>query len=319
MDNQNQTTIVTSFVLLGFSYNPTMQVFLFLIFSFMYVITVLGNTMIVMVIKGSSNLHSPMYFFLSHLAFLDICFSSVTVPKLLLIFSLSHAISYNGCLTQMFFIILTAGSEAYLLAAMAYDRFVAICKPLHYVQIMSTSFCRWLVVGAWTIGFGYAMVNTLPVLKLSFCGSNIIRHFSCEFPSVLALSCTDTFLNAMTLLTTGGAVGASSFFIILLSYIRIISTILKMHSAEAKRKTFSTCSSHLIVVILYYGSGLFRYMRPKTASSAIMDTLFSIQYSISTPMLNPIIYSFKTREVKEAIKKLMRCKPLISPTNAVLY
>nr|XP_060639095.1 olfactory receptor 5V1-like [Anolis sagrei ordinatus] len=308
MDNQNQTSIITYFVLLRFSDNSAMQAFLFLVFSSVYGITLLGNITIIIVIKCNNHLNTPMYFFLGHLAFLDICFSSVTVPKLLVILFVSQTISYNGCLIQMFCLFLIAGTEAFLLAAMAYDRFVAICKPLYYVQIMNRAFCRWLVGGAWTIGSGYAMANTLFVLKLTFCGSNIIKHFSCEFPSLLVLSCTDTSLNAIILLITGGVVGVSSFFIIILSYIYIISTILKIHSAEAKRKTFSTCSSHLIVVILYYSMGSFRYLRPETVSSVVVDTLFSIQYNITTSMLNPIIYSLKTREVKEGIKKLMGYK-----------
>ncbi|XP_060639093.2 olfactory receptor 5V1-like [Anolis sagrei] len=308
MDNQNQTSIITYFVLLRFSDNSAMQAFLFLLFFFVYGITLLGNVTIIIVIQCNNHLNTPMYFFLGHLAFLDICFSSVTVPKLLVILFVSETISYNGCLIQMFCLFLTAGTETFLLAAMAYDRFVAICKPLYYIQIMNREFCRQLVGGAWTIGSGYAMTNTLFVLKLAFCESNIIRNFSCEFPSLLALSCTDTSLNVIILLVTGGVVGISSLFIIILSYIYIISTILKMHSAEAKRKTFSTCSSHLIVVILYYSMGSFRYLRPETVSSIVVDTLFSIQYNITTSMLNPIIYSLKTREVKESIKKLMGYK-----------
>ncbi|XP_062992676.1 olfactory receptor 8H3-like [Elgaria multicarinata webbii] len=308
MEIANHTTTVTFFVLLGFSYNPPVQIFLFLVFFCIYAATLMGNMMIIVVIRGNSHLYSPMYFFLSHLAFLDICFSSVTVPKLLMIFCASQVISYHGCLTQTFFFLLTGSAEAYILAVMAYDRYAAICKPLHYVLIMNRVFCRWLVVGAWTISFVYAMVNILPILKLVFCGSNIINHFSCEFPTVLALSCTETSPNIMAFLITFGAVATSSLLVILVSYIHIISTILKIHSGEAKRKTFSTCSSHIIVVVLYYGSGCFRYMRPNSASSMVVDNLFSIQYSIFTPILNPIIYSLKTREVKEAIKKLMGCK-----------
>ncbi|XP_025033328.1 olfactory receptor 5V1-like, partial [Python bivittatus] len=255
---------------------------------------------------------SPMYFFLTHLAFLDICFSSVTVPKLLVIFWARQSISYLGCFTQMFFVFLTGSTEDYVLAAMAYDRYAAICKPLHYVRIMNKAFCRWLVGSAWAVGLLCAMTNILPALKLDFCGPNFIRDFSCEFPSLLALSCTETSPNWMAFLISGSAVSGCSLIIILVSYIHIISTILKLNSAEAKRKTFSTCSSHLIVVVLYYGTACFRNMRPSSASSIIVDELFSIQYKISTPMLNPLIYSLKNREVKEAIKKLMGYKDLIS-------
>ncbi|XP_062992678.1 olfactory receptor 5G9-like [Elgaria multicarinata webbii] len=310
---ENQTTTVTSFVFLGFSYDPLIQNFLFLIFFFIYVVTLIGNITIMMVIRSNSNLNSPMYFFLSHLSFIDICFSSVTVPKLLFNIYATQAISYNSCIIQMFFIFLTATTEIFILAAMAYDRYAAICKPLHYVQVMNRVFCRWLVSGAWAVSFFQAMANTLPVLKLVFCGPNIINHFSCELPSLLALSCTETSLNTIMFLITAGILMIFSFFVILLSYINIVSLILKIHSAEARRKTFSTCSSHLIVVVLLYGTGCLRYMRPRSASSIIMDEYFSIQYSISTPLLNPIIYSLKNREVKEAIKKLI--KKLIKKAN----
>ncbi|XP_062992679.1 olfactory receptor 1E5-like [Elgaria multicarinata webbii] len=306
MEVENQTTTVTSFVFLGFSYDTTIQNFLFFIFFFIYVVTLMGNITIMTVIRGNSNFNSPMYFFLSHLSFIDICFSSITVPKLLDNVYGSQAISYNSCLTQMFFILLTGTTECFILAAMAYDRYAAICKPLHYVQIMNRAFCRWLVGGVWAISFFHAMTNTLPILKLVFCGPNIIQHFSCELPSLLVLSCSETFLNITVFFISACILALFSFFVILLSYVNIVASILKIHSAEARRKTFSTCSSHLIVVVLFYGTGCLRYMRPRSASSIIMDEYFSVQYSISTPMLNPIIYSLKNREVKEAIKKVIK-------------
>ncbi|XP_053119749.1 olfactory receptor 8H3-like [Hemicordylus capensis] len=302
---ENETT-VSYFVFRGFSYSQPVQNFLFLVFLFIYIITLIANIAILMVIRSNRHLSSPMYFFLSHLSFLDVCFSSVTLPRVLMNFSTDKTISYNGCIAQMFFVIFTGCTEIFILTAMAYDRYAAICKPFYYVQIMNPAFCRGLVGSAWGIGFIHGLVNSLPVLKLMFCGQNIIRHFSCELPTLLALSCTETFLNKITFLITASAVVIFSLYVVLVSYIQIISTVLKMHSAEAKRKTFSTCSSHLIVVVLFYGTAIFRYLRPKSASSIIVDEFFSIQYSICTPMLNPIIYSLKTREVKEAIKKLMR-------------
>ncbi|XP_025029782.1 olfactory receptor 5V1-like [Python bivittatus] len=308
---ENQNTTVTSFVLLGFSYTWPVKIFLFLAFFLMYALTLLGNMMILVV---TSHLPSPMYFFLAQLAFLDMCLSSVTVPKLLVIFWARQSISYLGCFTQMFFVFLTGGTEDCVLAAMAYDRYAAICKPLHYVRIMNKAFCRWLVGSAWAVGFLCALTNIISILKLDFCGPNIIRDFSCEFPSLLPLSCTDTFPNWIIFLISGSAVASSSLIVILVSYIHIISTILKLNSAEAKKKTFSTCSSHLIVVVLYYGTACFRNMRPSTASSIILDEFFSIQYSISTPMLNPLIYSLKNREMKEAIKKLIGYKSLFPCT-----
>ncbi|XP_053120477.1 olfactory receptor 5A1-like [Hemicordylus capensis] len=306
---ENQTT-VTYFILLGFPYNPPIQMFLFFTFALIYVATLLGNMMIMIVIRSNRNLHSPMYFFLSHLSFLDICYSSVTVPKLLTNLYGSKRISYNGCIAQVFFIVLTGTTEALILAAMAFDRYTAICKPMHYVQIMNSVFCRLLMGSAWAISSLYSMLNALSLLKLVFCGPNIIKHFSCELPSLLPLSCTETFLNRIMFFITATTLAGSSFFVILASYIQIISTVLKMHSAAAKRKTFSTCSSHLIVVMLFYGTSCFRYMSPTSSYSAIVGEFFSIQYSISTPMINPIIYSLITKEVKEAIKKLIWYKSL---------
>ncbi|XP_077170226.1 olfactory receptor 5BS1-like [Paroedura picta] len=305
MDNQ---TTVTYFVLLGFSASPPVQIFLFLLFLFIYMATLLGNLAILTVIWNNSHLQSPMYFFLSHLSFIDICFSSVTVPKLLENFSSSQIISYGGCLVQIFFILSTASSESFILAVMAYDRYAAICKPLHYVQIMNKLWCRCLAGGAWAFAFTHAFMNTLFVLKLVFCGPNMINHFSCEFPSLLALSCTETTTNSILFFISGTIFAISTLSLILFSYIHILSTVLKMRSVEAQKKTFSTCSAHLIVVFLFYGTGCFRYMRPNSGSSGILDDFFSIQYSISTPMLNPIIYSLKTREIREAVKKLMGYK-----------
>lgn len=301
---ENQTT-VTYFVLLAFSYTPVVQTILFLMFSLMYAVTLIGNILIMTVIRNNSNLHSPMYFFLSHLSLIDMCFSSITVPKLLLNFLTSQEISSNGCIAQVFSVMFSACTEVFILAAMAYDRYAAICRPLHYIQIMNNDFCRCLVGGAWAIGFLHGLANTLPILQLVFCGPNIIEHFSCELPSLLALSCTETALNWITFFITCCVTGGCSFFVILLSYIHIISLVLKINSAEVKKKTFSTCSSHLAVVVLFYSAALFRYLRPNSISSTVLDDFFSIQYSISTPMLNPIIYSLKTKEVKEAIKKLM--------------
>ncbi|XP_066485839.1 olfactory receptor 5A1-like [Tiliqua scincoides] len=308
---ENQTS-ATYFVLLGFSDNPLVQIFLFLMFLCIYAATLMGNMVILMVIRTNTHLHSPMYFFLSHLSFLDVCFSSVTVPRVLMSLCSSRTISYYDCIAQTFFIFLTGCTEVFLLSAMAYDRYAAICKPLYYAQIMNREFCSGLVGGSWAKGFIYSLANTLPLLKLTFCRSNVIRNFSCEFPSLVALSCTDTFLNRVMFFMAANTVGGFSFLVIVLSYIHTIRTVLKMHSAEAKRKTFSTCSSHLIVVVLYYTSSAFRYFSSSIASSVILDELFSIQYSIATSLLNPIIYSLKTREVKEVIKKLLRHKPLMS-------
>ncbi|XP_015278316.1 PREDICTED: olfactory receptor 5V1-like [Gekko japonicus] len=195
---------------------------------------------------------------------------------------------------------------------MALDRCAAICKPLHYVQIMNRVLCRLLIGGAWTIGFIQGLINTLPLLKLMFCGQNIIRHFSCEQPSLLALSCTDIYINRIILSITANAVGISSFLLISVSYLHIFSTVCKMHSAEAKRRTFSTCTPHITVLVLFYSSSWLRYTMPDLISSIVLEEILSIQYSICTPLLNPIIYSLKTKDMKEAIKQLMGYKPLLS-------
>ncbi|XP_024079034.2 olfactory receptor 5V1-like [Terrapene carolina triunguis] len=302
---KNQTT-VTKFILLGLSSDPQMQIFLFLVFLVIYLITLGGNIVIMLVIRTDSHLHTPMYFFLFHLSFVDICYSSVTVPNMLINLLAEHkTISFNGCITQMFFIILSAGAEGFILSATAYDRYAAICDPLRYMERMSKGICVLLVSGTWTTGFFCALLNTVFTLKLHFCGYNQIHHFSCELPPLLHLSCTETFTNQVVLLTSIALFGSSSFLLTLISYIHIISTILKIRSAEGRRKAFSTCSSHLIVVGLLYLTAFFQYTKPSSVSSVALDEIFSVQYSILTPMLNPIIYSLKNKEVKTAVGKML--------------
>ncbi|XP_039357870.1 olfactory receptor 8S1-like [Mauremys reevesii] len=305
MTMKNQTT-VTEFILLGLSSDPQMQILLFFVFLVIYLITLGSNIVIMAVIRADSHLHTPMYFFLFHLSFVDICYSSVMVPKMLMNFLAEHkTISVNGCIAQIFFFILSAGNEAFILSAMAYDRYAAICDPLHYMQTMSKGICVQLVSGAWTTNFFYALLNTVFALKLHFCGPNQISHFSCELPPLLQLSCTDTLTNQVVLLTSALVFGLSSFLLILISYIHIISTILKIRSAEGRRKAFSTCSSHLIVVGLLYVTGFLQYTKPSSVSSVVLDEIFSIQYSILTPMLNPIVYTLKNKEVKTALRNIL--------------
>ncbi|XP_067391460.1 olfactory receptor 8S1-like [Emydura macquarii macquarii] len=304
MEMENQT-MVTEFILLGLSNDPHLQIFLFLVFLVIYVITLLGNVMIILVISSDPQLHTPMYFFLFHLSFVDICYSSVTIPKMLQNFLAERkTISANGCFAQNFFFLLSGCTEGFMLSVMAYDRHAAICDPLHYVNIMNKRVCSQLVAGAWTMSILFALINTLFLLNVSFCGPNEVNHFSCELPLLLALSCTETFTNEVVLLMSVVIFGLSSFIPILVSYIHIISTILRIRSAEGRRKVFSTCSSHLTVVGLLYLTALCQYMKPRAASSVVLDELFSIQYSILTPMLNPIIYSLKNKEVKMALGKI---------------
>ncbi|XP_065271680.1 olfactory receptor 5V1-like [Emys orbicularis] len=305
MKMKNQTT-VTKFILLGLSSDPQMQIFLFLVFLVIYLITLGGNIVIMVVIRADSHLHIPMYFLLFHLSFVDICYSSVTVPNTLMNLLTDHkTISVNGCITQIFFFFLLVVTEAFILSAMAYDRYAAICDPLRYMDTTSTRICVQLVSGAWAIGFIDALLNTVFTFKLHFCGPNQISHFSCELPPLLQLSCTETLTNQVVLLTSAVIVGSSSFLFSLISYILIISTILRICSAAGRRKAFSTCSSHLIVVGLLYLTAFFQYTKPSSVSSVVLDEMFSIQYSILTPMLNPIIYSLKNKEVKTAIGKML--------------
>ncbi|XP_030402994.1 olfactory receptor 8S1-like [Gopherus evgoodei] len=305
MPMKNQTT-VTEFILLGLSSEPQMQIFLFSVFLVIYLITLVGNIVIMVVIRAHFHLHTPMYFFLFHLSFVDICYSSVTVPNGLRNFLAEHkTISVNGCIAQMFFILLSAGAESSILSAMAYDRYAAICDPLRYMERMRKGICVQLVSGAWTIGFIYALLNTIFTLKLHFCGSNQIHHFSCELPPLLQLACTETLTNQVVLLTSVVIFGSISFLLTLISYIYIISTILRIRSAEGRHKAFSTCSSHLIVVGLLYLTGFLQYTKPSSVSSVLLDEIFSIQYSVLTPMLNPIIYSLKNKEMKTALRKTL--------------
>ncbi|XP_044839683.1 olfactory receptor 5V1-like [Mauremys mutica] len=305
MTMKNQT-IVTEFILLGLSSDPQMQILLFLVFIVIYLITLGINIVIMAVIRADSHLHTPMYFFLFHLSFVDICYSSVMVPKMLMNFLAEHkTISVNGCIAQIFLFILLAGNEAFILSAMAYDRYAAICDPLRYLERMSKGICVQLVSGAWAIGFFHALLNTVFSLKFHFCGPNQINHFSCELPPLLQLSCTDTLTNQVVLLTSSLVFGLSSFLLTLISYIYIISTILRIRSVEGRHKAFSTCSSHLIVVGLFYLTGFLRYTKPSSIFSVVLDEIFSIQYSILTPMLNPIIYSLKNKEVKTTLRNIL--------------
>ncbi|XP_026519218.1 olfactory receptor 1009-like [Terrapene carolina triunguis] len=302
---ENQTT-VTEFILRKLSSDPQTQIFLFSMFLVIYLITLGGNIVIMVVIRADSHLHTPMYFFLFHLSFVDICYSSVTVPNMLMNFlAEDKTISVNGCIIQMFFILLSIGAEIFILSAMAYDRYAAICDPLRYMERMSKGICVQLVSGAWTIGFFHALLNTVFTSKLHFCGPNEINHFSCELPPLLQRSCTDTLTNQVVLLTSVVVFGSSSFLLTLISYIYIISTILRIRSVEGRRKAFSTCSSHLIVVGLWYLTAFFQYTKPSSVSSVVLDEIFSIQYSILTPMLNPIVYSLKNKEVKIALGKTL--------------
>ncbi|XP_040344962.1 olfactory receptor 1440-like [Herpailurus yagouaroundi] len=298
-------SMITEFVLLGLSSDPQIQTMLFVLFLGIYLLTLVGNLVMILVIRVDPRLHTPMYFFLGHLSFLDLSFSSVTVPKMLQNFlSQNKSISMWGCITQTFFFTLSGGTEACLLSAMAYDRYAAICHPLVYTMVINRPLCIVIVSIAWAVGFLISLLNSLFIHKLYFCGSNIILHFSCELPPLFPLSCTDPIVNEILLAVSCAFLGLLTLPLILFSYSRIISAILNIRSSERQAKAFSTCSSHLTVVLLFYGTALFRYISP--ASGSVLERVVSIQYSVITSLLNPLIYSLKNQEVKAALQRMLK-------------
>ncbi|XP_015271115.1 PREDICTED: olfactory receptor 5V1-like [Gekko japonicus] len=301
----NQTP-VQEFILLGFSNHPELQIFLFLVFFAIYTVAFLGNLSILLVVVVDGRLHTPMHFLLGNLSFVDMCYMSGTVPQMLANFlRASKTISYPGCLAQIFTLISCVGAECLLLAAMAYDRYVAICHPLLYMVIMNRKACLQMVAASWTGGFLNSLVHTLLTSALSFCGPNEIRHFMCDVPPLLELSCSDTALNRAVLHTASVFIGISPCLFIVFSYVFIASAIRRIRSPEGRRKAFSTCTSHLTVVITFFGTALFNYNRSNAGDSLDADVLVSTLYCIVTPTLNPIIYSLRNQEVKEALRKLV--------------
>ncbi|XP_007936148.1 olfactory receptor 8S1-like [Orycteropus afer afer] len=295
---------ITEFVLLGLSADLKIQALLFVLFLGIYLQTLMGNLLMLLVIRVDSHLLRPMYSFLSHLSFVDLCFSSVTVPKLLenLLFQ-KKTISMEGCLAQVFFLFGTGGTEACLLPVMAYDHYVDICHPLLYGQMMSNQLCKGLVWGSWSIGFVDALINILLALNLDFCADRSIPHYSCELPSLFPLSCSDVSTHVSVLLCPSLLYALGTCVLIFFSYTLIVSTILSISSSTGRNKAFSTCSSHLTTVLLFYGSGFFRYVMPNSDSR--LDLIF-VQYSVITPSVNPLIYSLKNNVVKAAVRRNLR-------------
>ncbi|KFO27241.1 olfactory receptor 8S1 [Fukomys damarensis] len=294
---------ITEFILLGLCADIQVQAVLFVLFLVIYLLTLTGNLMILLVVMADVNLNSPMYLFLGHLSFLDVWYSTVSLPKMLENFmSNTKTISVEGCLAQAFFIFVTGGTEACLLAVMAYDRYAAICHPLLYSQMMNNQLCKNLVWGSWGFAFLNALINTLPAVNVDFCEYRTIPHYNCELPSVFLLSCSNVSTN-ITLMFWSFVIHAFGTFVaILSSYVCIVSTILSISSTTGRSKAFSTCSSHLTTVISYFGSACLRYLMP--ASGSPLELIFSLQYSVITPMLNPFIYSLKNKEVQTAVRKL---------------
>ncbi|XP_053459133.1 olfactory receptor 5V1 [Nycticebus coucang] len=302
MEGKNQTDL-SEFVIWGFSNLNELRFLLFTIFFLTYICTLGGNIFIILVTMADPHLHTPMYYFLGNLAFLDICYTTTNVPQMMVhLLSDKKSISYMRCVAQLFAFIFFVGSECLLLAAMAYDRYIAICKPLRYSVIMNKTLYSQLAASCWTGGFLNSVVHTVLTFRLPFCGNNQINYFFCDIPPLLILSCGDTSINELALLCIGVFIGWTPFLCIVLSYLYIISTILRIHSSEGRKKAFSTCASHLIVVLLYYGSAIFTYVRPISAYSLEKDRLISVLYSVVTPMLNPIIYTLRNKDIKEAMK-----------------
>ncbi|NXA17835.1 OR5BC protein, partial [Ibidorhyncha struthersii] len=294
---------VTEFVLLGFT---NLQELLFLIFLLIYITTLAGNLGMIVLIRTNSHLHVPMYFFLSHLSFMDICYSSSITPKFLSgLLAERNVISFNGCITQFFFFIVFGTTEAFLLAVMAYDRYVAICEPLHYLVAMPHGVCVQLVVGSYAAGSLNAFVHTSGLLRLSFCGPNLVNHFYCEMPPLLLLSCSDTWLSKMVMAVCVGFIITTSVLAIVVSYACILLTVWNIRSAEGRHKAFSTCASHLMAVVLFYGSAAFLYFHPFSRHAEDQGKTASIFYTMVTPMLNPFVYSLRNKEVRSALRRAM--------------
>ncbi|NWR80941.1 O1020 protein, partial [Centropus unirufus] len=309
MAAEGNLTTVAEFVLLGFSEQGDVQVVLFIVFLVSYVVTLLGNLGMLVLIRLDAHLHTPMYFFLSSLAFLDICYSSSVTPRLLSdLLTERKVISYSACFTQLYFYALFVTTECYLLAVMAYDRYVAICKPLLYAISMPSRVCALLVAGSYLAGIVNATIHTSFALQLSFCGPNVINHFCCEGPPLEATACTDPTTNEIVMFVAVGFNLSFTSLTILISYSCILATILRMGSTVGKRKAFSTCASHLTVVTLFYGSITSMYSRLTSRQSQDLDKVVSVFYTVVTPMLNPLIYSLRNQEVKNALGRARKRK-----------
>ncbi|MBZ3875339.1 Olfactory receptor 1020 [Sciurus carolinensis] len=301
-------TVKAEFLLLGFSDHPELQSLLFTVFFSIYSVTLMGNLGMILLITTSSHLHTPMYFFIGMLSFIDSCYSSVIVPKLLVdLISAEKTISYNGCAAQLYFFCSLVDTESFLLAAMAYDRYIAICNPLLYTVIMSQRVCCQFALGAFVGGTLSSIIHTTNTFHLSFC-SNEINHFFCDISPLFSLSCTDTHMHDIILVVFASLVEAICLLTVLLSYVCIIAAILRTGSAEARRKGFSTCASHLIVVTIYHGTLIFIYLRPSTDHSLDIDKVTSVFYTLIIPMLNPLIYSLRNKDVKNAFRKVIHQK-----------
>nr|XP_027800356.1 olfactory receptor 5B3-like isoform X1 [Marmota flaviventris] len=303
MENRTE---VTEFILLGLTNDPGLQLPLFVTFLLIYTITLVGNLGMILLILLDSRLHTPMYFFLGNLSLVDFCYSSAVTPTVMAGLLLGDkVISYNACAAQMFFFAAFATVENYLLASMAYDRYAAVCKPLHYTTTMTTSVCACLAIGSYVCGFLNSSIHIGDTFSLTFCKSNVVHHFFCDIPAVMVLSCSDRHVSELVLVYV---VSFNIFFALLviwISYIFIFVTILKMHSGTGHRKAISTCASHFTAVSIFYGTIIFMYLQPSSSHSMDSDKFASVFYTMVIPMLNPVVYSLRNKEVKSAFMKIL--------------
>ena len=298
-------SFVAEFIFLGLSRDLQTQILLFILFLIIYLLTVLGNLLIIILIFMDFRLHTPMYLFLRNLSFADLCFSTSIVPQVLVHFLVNRkTISFGGCVAQIFVFLLVGCTECALLAVMSYDRYVAVCKPLHYSTVMTQQVCLQLALASWASGTIVSLVDTTFTFQLPYRGQNIINHYFCEPPALLKVASADTYSTEMAIFAMGVVILLAPVSLILVSYWNIISTVIQMQSKEGRLKVFSTCGSHLIVVVLFYGSAIFAYMRPNSKIMNERDKMISVFYSMVTPMLNPVIYSLRNKDVKGALRRM---------------
>ncbi|XP_059587734.1 olfactory receptor 6B1-like [Alligator mississippiensis] len=309
---RNQTS-VTEFILLGFEILPELQILLFLLFLIIYLATMAGNVLIIVLIITVQHLHTPMYFFLGNLSCLETCYTCTLLPKMLASFLTGdRTISFSGCFIQLFFFGILIVTECCLLSVMSYDRYLAICKPLHYAALMSDRFCYKLAAGSWIIGFIVVSIIYLFLLKLTFCGPNQVDHFFCDFFEMIKLSCSDTYEIELVDYSLSCIFVLPPFLLTLMSYVCIITTVVRIPSSTGREKAFSTCSSHITVLTIFYGTLTIVYMLPKVNTLRALNKIFSLSYTVLTPLANPLIYSLRNKEVREAVRKVvsvfMNCK-----------
>ncbi|XP_032346336.1 olfactory receptor 1030-like [Camelus ferus] len=302
-------TAVTEFILLGLTDRVELQPVLFAVFLVVYLITVIGNVSMIFLIRTDSKLHTPMYFFVSHLSFVDLCYATNVTPQMLVnLLSKRRTISLLGCFIQFHFFIALVITDYYMLAVMAYDRYMAICKPLSYGSKMSRRVCLSLVAANYIYGLANGLAQTILLLRLSFCGPNAINHFYCADPPLMVLACSDTYVKETAMFVVAGANLTCSLTIILISYIFIFSAILRIRSAEGRHKAFSTCGSHLTAVTIFYGTLFCMHLRPPSEASVEQGKIVAVFYTFVSPMLNPLIYSFRNKDVKSAVRKVIQKK-----------